>query len=544
MKNNQPVTTIETLLPEDEFIYSLTDLNSIIIEANEAFAKISGFEREEMIGQPHNVVRHPDMPMEAFSDLWQDLKSGRPWRGLVKNRRKDGGFYWVVANASPVREHGQIVGYQSIRTRPTREEVAAAEIAYRRIREGDKSIRIEHGQVVKLRSAWIEKLSAIEMQGYWIGLLGLTFSISVLVEFIFNQPQLHVFNSWLAVLTALTSFFFALFVTPKTSRDLQVIANYVDEILATGDLTRRVLILRRDHIGIISQRLDIFVSSIQATMQGIGNAAEHVFSSTRLVAQSVHKVNTAATIQSSATSAAAAAVEEVTVAIGEVANHADSTLTSSRRSGDIARVGAEQSFTASATVQSLAQTVILSAGQVDELGKRSSEISRITEVIKDIADQTNLLALNAAIEAARAGEQGRGFAVVADEVRKLAERTGRATQEIASMITLIHTETVEAVASMQTGANQVESSVQLVSQAKDALDVINTEMTKTVEMISHITHATLEQRNAISEISGNINRVAEMTETNIVVVTETENLTQQLNFTVDRMLKTVGQYKV
>jgi|GEM_PF-5662489 PAS domain S-box len=124
MKINLPVNDVETILPEGEFIYSRTDLKGVIVEANEAFARISGFTPEEMVGQSHNLVRHPDIPPEAFADLWRDIKEGRPWRGIVKNRRKDGGFYWVVANVSPVREDGRIVGYQSVRGRPTREEIA------------------------------------------------------------------------------------------------------------------------------------------------------------------------------------------------------------------------------------------------------------------------------------------------------------------------------------------------------------------------------------------------------------------------------------
>ena len=103
MRNNQPVTHSEAILPEGAFIYSRTDLKGVITEVNKAFADISGFEPAEMIGQPHNMIRHPDMPVQAFADMWQNLKAGRPWKGVVKNRRKDGGFYWVVANASPVR---------------------------------------------------------------------------------------------------------------------------------------------------------------------------------------------------------------------------------------------------------------------------------------------------------------------------------------------------------------------------------------------------------------------------------------------------------
>ena len=145
MRKNLPVTNVETLLPDDEFIYSRTDLKGVIVEANEAFAKISGFEREDMIGKPHNIVRHPDMPEAAYADLWADLKAGRPWRGIVKNRRKDGGYYWVEANVSPVREGSRVVGFQSVRSRPAREEVAAAENAYRRINDGDSRLVIRHG---------------------------------------------------------------------------------------------------------------------------------------------------------------------------------------------------------------------------------------------------------------------------------------------------------------------------------------------------------------------------------------------------------------
>ena len=107
MRNNQPVTGIETVIPANVFIYSRTDLKGRITEANPAFAEISGFLREEMIGEAHNIVRHPDMPEAAFEDMWCTLKAGMPWRGIVKNRRKDGGFYWVEANVSPVREQGQ-----------------------------------------------------------------------------------------------------------------------------------------------------------------------------------------------------------------------------------------------------------------------------------------------------------------------------------------------------------------------------------------------------------------------------------------------------
>ncbi|HET6786809.1 MAG TPA: PAS domain-containing protein, partial [Aquabacterium sp.] len=128
MRNNQPVTTREHELADGVTLMSTTDLSSRVTYANAAFIQISGYTREELIGQPHNLVRHPDMPPEAFADMWRTLKGGESWTALVKNRCKNGDFYWVRANVTPVRRDGQITGYMSVRTRPSREEVAQAEV--------------------------------------------------------------------------------------------------------------------------------------------------------------------------------------------------------------------------------------------------------------------------------------------------------------------------------------------------------------------------------------------------------------------------------
>lgn len=150
MRNNQPVTNQEVQLDEHSLIVSKTDLKGQITYINKDFLDISGFTETELIGQPHNIVRHPDMPIEAFADMWQDLKEGRPWTGLVKNRCKNGDYYWVLATATPIRENGQVVGYMSVRRKPTGQQVTAAESAYRLFREKKAGgLRILHGAVVK-----------------------------------------------------------------------------------------------------------------------------------------------------------------------------------------------------------------------------------------------------------------------------------------------------------------------------------------------------------------------------------------------------------
>ncbi len=544
MKTNLPITNIETLLPEDEFIYSSTDLKGVIIEANESFARISNFTREEMIGQPHNMVRHPDMPTEAFADLWRDLKAGRPWRGIIKNRRKDGGFYWVVANASPVRENGQVIGYQSVRSRPTRDEIAAAESAYKQIRAGKTSLGIENGRAVKRRPTWINQLLSLRSQMTLAGLAALLPAVELLSRR-FGGPTLpDIALLPLAAITITYTLYYLLIYIPLTGRDLNTTANWMEDVLRSGDLRKRLDIDRRDVIGSIARKADKIASSTQATIQGIADVARQVSSATKDVDTGMQTSQASAQTQSEATATAAAAIEQVTVSIGEVAAHARMTMDTATHAGEVSRQGAQVTQNARRAIGSLADTVRLSAEQVESLGQRSEEISRVTGVIKEIADQTNLLALNAAIEAARAGEQGRGFAVVADEVRKLAERTSKATQEIGLMTKSIQSETQIAVEGMRSGAQQVADGVSLVNATEESLRQINLEMAKTTEMVGEISHASTEQQVAMTELAQSVERVASMTEQNVAVVNETSATVGYLNAVLERMRKAVTQYNV
>ncbi len=544
MRKNLPVTNTETQLPEREFIYSRTDLKGVITEANEAFCAVSGYTREEMVGQAHNLVRHPDMPEAAFADLWRDLKAGMPWRGIVKNRRKDGGFYWVVANVSPVRDNGEVVGYQSVRSRPTADEIRSASEAYRRINDGDRRMAVAHGRAVRQRPAWVQACSSLRAQMLLMGFFVLAMGLLGALEHLAGQPWAAPLGSALAVVAVLYALYYLAFFVPRVHRDLDGIGGWMTQVLASGNLRSRLVIGRSDAIGTIANQIDIFVASVQATVQGLADTAKQVEKVTREVDSGMRVVHESALKQSEATGAAAAAVEEVTVSISEVAEHARSTKDVARSAGEVSHEGARRSGEACETINALSETVKRSALQVETLGKRSAEISQIAGVIKEIADQTNLLALNAAIEAARAGEQGRGFAVVAAEVRKLAERTGRATQEISSMIELIQSDTRQAVDGMRAGAAQVEDGVGLVHAAQTALQRIKDEMDDTIQRVNEISHASSEQQEAMTQLAQNVEQVATMTEQNVAVVNQTEGLVHKLTAMVDRMNKSARQFSI
>ena len=544
MQTSNAVTDIETLLPEGQFIYSRTDLKSLIVEANDAFADISAYRREDMLGQPHSMVRHPDMPAEAFADMWRDLKAGRPWRGLVKNRRSDGGFYWVVANASPVREQGRIVGYQSVRSRPSREEVAAAEAAYRRIRQGDRSIRIEHGRIVPARCSLATRFGSAQVQLVGSACLLMLLAAASVVQFFAGSPLLSAAMLGAGVLGLAWGLNFLFRFVKRLDADAASLRAYLEHLLTTGDLRQRFAIAGQDRLADIGCAIDRFVSSVQATVQGMGDTALQSSDASGEVAAGVGTLDEATRVQCDATSTAAAGIEQITVSIGEVAERAADTRSAADTASEVSERGAELSARASEKILVLAETVSQASAQVELLGSQSEEISRITGVIRDIADQTNLLALNAAIEAARAGEQGRGFAVVADEVRKLAERTGKATQEISGMVVAIQDRTQVAVGGMREGAGLVSDGVLLVREVQEALQEIKGQMGRTLCMVNDISHSSAEQRNAMVTMAQSVERVSSMTDQNMAVVTQTHVAVGDLNRAVIRTRASIGQFQV
>jgi len=183
MQTNMPVTNVEYSLKETDSIVSKTDLKGLITYINEDFLRVSGFTQAELIGAPHNIVRHPDMPPEAFADMWKALKENRPWTGLVKNRCKNGDFYWVLANATPYYENDLLVGYMSVRSKPSREQVNAADVAYKLFKEGKAgNLKIQDGKVVK--STFLEKLNPFKCPAIKCRLINVIGLLSVLMMII------------------------------------------------------------------------------------------------------------------------------------------------------------------------------------------------------------------------------------------------------------------------------------------------------------------------------------------------------------------------
>ncbi len=311
--------------------------------------------------------------------------------------------------------------------------------------------------------------------------------------------------------------------------------------IAEGDLVRPVEYSSPDSLLAAMQTMQQKLANIFGDINGmasrLSSGAEHVSVAARETSVAAHN-------QAQSTSASAASIEQMTVSISEVSEIATQTEANSSQTAALAEEGAGLVKNAAQEIELISRTVATSSEQIQLLQQRSQEIGGIANVIKEIADQTNLLALNAAIEAARAGEQGRGFAVVADEVRKLAERTAKATTEIAQMIDSIQEETQTAVQAMATAAPQVDKGLDLATQATAMLDEIHRQALDSLGKVRDVALATTEQATTATDIAKHVEHIASMAEETNATMQNNATEAEQLEGLADQLRQTVSYFRV
>lgn len=511
MRQNLPVTQREVKLPAGCTLLSTTDPSSRITYANGAFIQVSGFAHDELMGQPHNIVRHPDMPPEAFADMWRTIQAGLPWSALVKNRRKDGDHYWVRANATAIHRGGRLVGYMSVRTAPPAEDVAAAERQYDRFRAGAASGSVfDRGLIVRTGlHRWRSAAQLLPLMPRLalcaaIGVMpGLALAAAV------GAPHLMSVVAAAAVGMALSS----LALRRQVLRPVRVA---LDQALAaaSGQPRDPVVLDRVDELGMLLRAVNQSGLNLRALVDDVASQVGGVQSASGEIAAGSQDLSVRTEQAATSLQEATAAIARLEAAIRHTAGSASEVSRLSSEAREVAATGGD------------AMKAVIA--QMSEINRTSQEIAEIIGVIDGIAFQTNILALNAAVEAARAGEQGRGFAVVANEVRVLAKRSADAAREIRSLI-------LGAGEAIRDGSERVEVAGVRMSQIVDQVDSVNL-------LVAQIAALAGEQSSGVGQVHKVVAAMDDATQRNAALVEQSAAASAALSQQAARLADAVAVY--
>jgi aerotaxis receptor len=519
MRTNLPVTQHDYDYPADKMLVSMTDTKGIITHCNHAFVEVSGFTYEELIGQNHNLVRHPDMPPQAYKDMWATIGRGHPWTGMVKNRRKNGDHYWVQANVTPTLKNGKPSGYMSVRIKPSREDVAAAEALYAQMRasaDGGKCPFDLQGGEVHYRGlrGWAGRWARMAL-GTRLGLaLGGMILLGMAPLALGPTPTTALLLAQLAALLVGAGAVLVWFQSRVVGALTQ--AQGFADALAGCNLGSSVQTNYPPPLGPLLKSLRQIQVNLQAV---VGDVRQEISSFTRSAAE----IASGGLDLSARTESQASSLEETAASMEQLA----STV---RQTADTAAQVAEKSTESNGIVSEGGDAVHKVGEAMRAIDMSSNKVREIIGVIEGIAFQTNILALNAAVEAARAGEQGRGFAVVAAEVRALAQRSAVAAKEIRELIA--------------ESANHIASGTQQMQTATQTIDRVVVTVREVSELIGLITSATKEQATGIAQVNEAVTQLDAVTQQNAALVEESAASSNELNGSAATLARSVQVFQL
>lgn len=507
MKRNTPVTQKEYLLNDGATLLSTTNTHSHITYANTAFIEASGFSEDQLMGEAHNIIRHPDMPPAAFADMWFTIQQGDSWTGMVKNRRQNGDHYWVRANVTPVYQQGELTGYISVRNIPQRAEIDASAALYDRVNENKlRGFRFYKGLVVRRGLFYFlsifQRISVSKRIN--IGAI-ITAALLVVLQFLpFNAAEK-------AAITIIVMGLLSAFLQNQISRPLKIVLSQMQKVVSGRKADFRHF-NRVDEIGLLMRlvnqsglNLNSLVGDVSAQIKGIRVISGRISSEGDSLRQRTEETSGDLHQTAAAVEEIASAVRQTAETATEAMTRADETSASAMESGDVMK-----------------KTIAM----MQSVSADNNKIVDIIGVIDSIAFQTNILALNAAVEAARAGEQGKGFAVVAGEVRHLASRSASAANDIRKLI--------------DASASKVQSGYDQVHAAGRTMEDIVNQVQNVTALIGQISQSTSEQATGLSELTRAVAELDAITQKNAGLVEESAAVSAMVKHRADRLQDAVS----
>lgn len=522
MKKNLPINDREVKFSPNINLLSTTDTKGAVIHANGEFCKISGFRREELLGKNHNIVRHPDMPPLAFKNLWETIKQGKSWMGIVKNRCKDGAYYWVNAYVMPIRENGEVVEYQSVRSCPDRSLIARAEKLYPSLLKGKLplSLRLPRFNILT-KLIFANTLCLLPFYAC-IQLFG-AHLMSLLAGFLL---------SFAAIIIA--GFLFA--------KRIKLISQDASKITGENKLMQFLYTQSQDELGTIDYAIKMQQAELRAIVGRVADTNERLDEAVRATSEMVGDAFIGASEQNMQLQQIASSVNEMSATVAEVAENTNHAASAAKEAQEQTENGGKLIKRFSASMKELVNETEHAMEVNLHLKDRSNDIGTVLDVINNIAEQTNLLALNAAIEAARAGDHGRGFAVVADEVRSLAQRTQQSTQQIKEIIEQLQNDCSQAVEAMKLSKSSADRTMSEMIHVTNSLQAIDTAVNTISHMNAQIAIAAEQQSAATAEVNDKVNAVNAISERTARTSQQTATANERLQAESENQRQIIEQF--
>jgi aerotaxis receptor len=510
----------EYVLSDDEVVVTRTSPEGKFVYANDAFLRAMGCTMEEIIGQSPKINVHPDVPEEVTADMWATIRSGAPWTACIKNLRKDGGFFWVRSNVSPIMDKERIAGFVAVRVKPTAEEVAAANTAYAAMRAGRaRHLAIEGGEVVRI-DLWGRLLHGAFRTSLgvrlWLAaalLASLFVAIALVGSRSVSGDALDALWALCAIGVAMACFAGSYF-NLRLVGPLQAMTRVAQRVVA-GDLDSRFAEAGERDLFRLARSLNQMSAKLIGVWRDSRSNIDHVLNATDEVAGASDELASRTDEQASSLEQTAALMEQMNATVGQNAENARAAAVLAAGASDVARRGGE-----------VVRAVVGAMRGISEFSKKMADI---VSVIDGIAFQTNILALNAAVEAARAGEQGRGFAVVATEVRGLAQRSAVAAKEIKTLID-------ESVGRVEAGSRQAED-------AGSTMEGVVTSIDRAAHLVAEITAASKEQSQGISQVTDTVSQLEKTTQQNAAMVEQVATALEALRAKTGQILGAMAAFR-
>ncbi|MGO4999972.1 methyl-accepting chemotaxis protein [Oceanisphaera sp. W20_SRM_FM3] len=523
MTSQAPLTGRERTIDSAAVLISSTDLAGKVTFCNEQLYQFTGYPKEQVIGELQMHLGAGGVPSSIFTDLYSSLQAGKAYIAVLKNRCHNGDHYWADVYFTPKYDGDKLAGIDSIRTQPSPECVARAKKAYPKLTSAKKPS-------FSLRNWW----AGLSLHSKFSGISGLCCAASLaLLATLLPQATLALTGVfailWLGLVLSGYALTAGLRQLEHSSR--QVIDNKLATLIYTG---------RQDEVGQLQLTIQVLQAKLKTALGRVGDAADDLVTQAYQAEQAISSTQAEISRQELDIDQIAAAMDEMTSTVSEIARNTTNASNSAGKAHEVAREGRINVHHTSQQIATLAQNVRQSTTVIESLEKDSHEISDVLTVIRNIAEQTNLLALNAAIEAARAGEQGRGFAVVADEVRSLAGRTQGSIADIEQTIARLQATTREAVAVMAESLALANHGVAQTETSETSIEEISQQISVMNDLNMMIASAAEEQSCVSAEITNKVRLISQSAQStsghaqnNMQTSYETAQLTQHLKDIID-----------